>query len=159
MTHITPHAKQALETLIDKNRVYKIAKANIEAELKLELIERLASYKSERDLALRLAAEAGVPRTKLGKAIGTSNYRTVQEILEATEQATIQHADLETDSGWSATRTGDLINIEVRNLGMTKVTGWCSAKIVNEDLEFVSGDEFVIPAIYRAGVAYEVING
>ena len=166
MTKLSPHAKQAMETLAEKHRSYQIAKLTIEAELKQELTERLSSYKSERDIALRLAEEAGVPRTQLGKAIGTSNYRTVQEILMETEEAVVKPDMSSSSSGkWSMVELPGIgpnnYQLEVFGLGVGNVSG--SAHILIDDgnpreIVFVDGNPAVVPAIYREGFAEEIIN-
>jgi hypothetical protein len=126
--------------------------------LKNELIERLSSFKSERDIALRLADQAGVPRTQLGKAIGTTNYRTVQEILEVTEAST--HSEDAPDGKWSLTQmpSGDY-NLAIHSMGVGSVSGTATVKIESDDLLFVDGDEFVIPQIYRNGYLEQIIQG
>lgn len=161
MTRLNPHAKQTLDTLTEKHRAYQIAKLTIEAELKLELTERLSSYKSERDIALRLAEEAGVPRTHLGKAIGTSNYRTVQEILAETASEVIKPDISEDSSGkWSLTRLPNSnYGLEVFGIGVGNIRGY--AEIIfdsgSNDIVFVEGDESVVPAVYRDNYAEEII--
>ena len=85
MTKLANSAKAALDTVQEKHLAYTIAKTTIEQELKRELHHRLASIRQERDMAIRLAADAGVPKTQLGKAIGTSNYKTIQDILASVE--------------------------------------------------------------------------
>ena len=162
MTRLNPHAKQTLDTLVEKHRAYQIAKLTIEAELKQELIERLSSYKSERDIALRLAEEAGVPRTHLGKAIGTSNYRTVQEILAETASEVIK-PDISDDSSgkWSLTRLPNgNYGLEVFGIGVGNIRGY--AEIIfdsgSDDIVFVEGDASVVPAVYRDNYAEEIIR-
>lgn len=165
MTKLNPHAKQAMDDLALKHRAYQIAKATIEAELKEELIERLSSFKSERDMALRLAEQAGVPRTQLGKAIGTSNYRTVLDILAETEGAVVKPDLGHSSNGkWSLTvlpgHYPDNYNLEIFEVGVGNITG--SAQIVIDDgnpreIVFVDGNPAVVPAVYREGYAEEII--
>ena len=100
MTHLTPQAEQALQAVRDKHKEYKERKALIEAEVRATLQDRLNALREERDGAIRLAVEAGVPRTRLGEAIGTSNYRTIQEILASTENMVRQ------SDGWALVKTG-----------------------------------------------------
>lgn len=162
MTKLNPHAKQSLDVLTEKHRAYQIAKLTIEAELKLELVERLSSYKSERDIALRLAEEAGVPRTHLGKAIGTSNYRTVQEILSETEDAVVKPEMTDSSSGkWSLTALPGLYPsnyiLEVFGIGIGNIRGHAQIIIQDGEIIFVEGDESVLPAIYRDNYAEEII--
>jgi NACalpha-BTF3-like transcription factor len=162
MTKLNSHAKQSLDVLVDKHRAYQIARLTIEAELKLELVERLSSYKSERDIALRLAEEAGVPRTHLGKAIGTSNYRTVQEILSETEDAVVKPELTDSSSGkWSLTRLPNgNYNLEVFGIGVGNIRG--HAEIIfdsgSNEIVFVDGDASVVPAVYRDNYAEEIIQ-
>jgi hypothetical protein len=165
MTKLSSHAKQSLDVLAEKHRAYQIAKLTIEAELKEELTERLSSYKSERDMALRLAEEAGVPRTQLGKAIGTSNYRTVQEILSETEDAVIKPDITQSSSGkWTLIYlegyAPDNYQLDVSGLGVGNISG--SAHILIDDgnpreIVFVDGNPAVVPAVYREGYAEEII--
>ena len=161
MTNITSHAKNALELLVEKHNALKAAKLLIEEELKIEAENRLAAFKRERDIALRLADEAGVPRTRIGKALGTTNYKTVQDILEATRDMVISGDEVSTGKNWSATRINEnQINIEVSDFGPTSINGWVIVSVDKDgDLVFESGDEFVIPAVYRAGIVSEIVNG
>ena len=156
MTRLTQNAKQALDTLAEKHLALTVAKAMIEAELKTELNNRLSSFKNERDVALRLADQAGVPRTQLGKAMGTTNYRTVQDILEVTEVAT--HSESSVDGKWSITTLpSGSFSLKIENMGIGSVTGTAVVDVVGEDLDFVEGDAFVIPQIYRNGYLEQVI--
>ena len=163
MTKLNPHAKQSLEVLAEKHRAYQIAKLTIEAELKEELVERLSSYKSERDIALRLAEEAGVPRTHLGKAIGTTNYRTVQDILSETEDAVVKPELTDSSSGkWSLTslpgKGRDNYNLEVFGIGIGNIRGHAHIIIQDGEIIFVDGDESVVPAVYRDNYAEEILS-
>lgn len=161
MTRLNQHAKQALDTLTEKHRAYQIAKLTIEAELKDELVERLSSYKSERDIALRLAEEAGVPRTHLGKAIGTSNYRTVQEILAETASEVVKPDITDDSTGkWSLTRLPNKnYMLEVFGIGIGNIRG--HAEVIfdsySNEIVFVDGDPSVVPAVYRDNYAEEII--
>jgi hypothetical protein len=161
LTRLNQHAKQTLDTLTEKHRAYQIAKLTIEAELKEELVERLSSYKAERDIALRLAEEAGVPRTHLGKAIGTSNYRTVQEILAETEDAVIKPDISDSSTGkWSLTKLpNNNYTLEVFGIGVGNIRG--HAEIIfdeySKEIVFVEGDPSVVPAVYRDTYAEEII--
>jgi NACalpha-BTF3-like transcription factor len=161
LTRLNQHAKQALDTLTEKHRAYQIAKLTIEAELKDELVERLSSHKSERDIALRLAEEAGVPRTHLGKAIGTSNYRTVQEILAETASEVVKPDITDDSTGkWSLTRLPNKnYMLEVFGIGIGNIRG--HAEVIfdsySNEIVFVDGDPSVVPAVYRDNYAEEII--
>lgn len=155
MTNLTPSALQALHELRQKDAEYRRRKVEIETELKLELAQRLESVRQERNNALVLAAQAGVPRTQLGKAIGTSNYKTVQDILA-------ESAPVATAGGpeWSLLKDSapDTYIIQINSLGIAKVSGSAKVIIKDGDIEFLSGDEFVMPVIYREGIAGEIIG-
>lgn len=154
---LNQHAKQALDTLSEKHLAYTIAKATIEAELKNELTERLSSFKSERDIALRLADQAGVPRTQLGKAIGTTNYRTVQEVLEATES--FMRSEGAEDGKWTLTAMPDgNYSLSIHAMGVGSVSGSAVVRIESGDLVFIEGDEFVIPQVYRNGYLEQIVQ-
>jgi hypothetical protein len=154
MTNLTPQAEQALQNLRDRHKEYKERRSLIEAEVRALLNERLSVVREERDKALRLAAEAGVPRTRLGEAIGTSNYKTVQDILASTEGAVTQ-----SDSGWTLVQnTGEQWTLQINAMGAGKVSGTALVKIYDDDIEFISGDALVISTIYREGLQNEVIQ-
>lgn len=156
MTRLSPHAKASLDALAEKHLAYTIAKATIEAQLKQELAERLSSYKSERDMALRLACEAGVPRTQLGKAIGTSNYATVQEILALTEVA---EQSASGNGKWSLIWvSANRWSLSIKNLGLQGLSGVAEVDLSGGEIVYLSGDEFVIPQIYMNGLAEEVLE-
>jgi hypothetical protein len=157
MTRLSPHAKASLDALAEKHVAYTIAKATIEAQLKQELAERLSSYKQERDMALRLACEAGVPRTQLGKAIGTSNYATVQEILALTEVA--EHVSDSGHGKWSLIQVSSNVwSLSVKNIGVQSLSGTAEVTLTGDEIIYVSGDAFVIPQIYMNGYADEVLE-
>jgi len=154
MTKLSPKAEQALRDLREKDLEYRAKRSKLELELKDELNRRLSEIRKERNTALMLAAQAGVPRTQLGKAIGTTNYKTVQDILAEAEPQ-MHHSEL----GWSliATQAPDTYVIQIVNLGIARVSGSANVIIKDGDIEFLSGDEFVLPVIYREGLASEVI--
>ena len=154
MTNLSPKAEQALQNLRILDADYRRRKAAIEQDLRETLNDLIADARRERDNALALAAELGVPRTQLGKAIGTSNYRTVQEIL-ASVSPQMKHSE----NGWSLLKSADknYYALQVNNLGIAKVTGTAFVEIIDGDIQFVEGDAFVLPTIYREGLAEEVI--
>lgn len=153
---LSTQAKAALDTLQEKQLAYSIAKASVEAELKQELIDRLSSFKHERDLALYLADEAGVPRTKLGKAIGTTNYKTVQDILQGASSGMPQTIQDNTQYAITQHPDGTLL-LRLLGVGPGSVSGTATVSIQNGELTYVDGDAFVIPQAYRNGLAEEII--
>jgi hypothetical protein len=170
MTKLSPQAKSSLSALQEKHLAYTIAKTTIETELKREANNRLASIKHERDMALRLASDSGVPKTQLGKAIGTSNYRTVQEILAETEAVMRGSTAKPDNSNTGKAETGgvlverDLDNdgvykVSISNFGENSLSGVAYFVIsLDGELEFLHGEAFVIPQLYRAGYEDFVIE-
>lgn len=156
MTRLTPHSKQALETLVKEHSSYVLAKATLEAELKEQLSEQLAVIKRKRDIALRLAAESGVPRTQLGKTIGTSNYKTVQDILMETEDIVTKSAN----AGWTIAKQDDgYYRIGLLNFGFAKVSGDAIVSIIDGEVEHVSGDSFVVGHLYQNDAVKDILAG
>lgn len=159
MTKLSPHAKATLDTLAEKHLQFTIAKATIEAELKQELEERVSSYRVERDVAMRLADEAGVPRTHLGKAIGTTNYRTVQDILNASPEVIGRAENISTKFTLTCIDFAENIwNLSIHELGPGAVSGSAEVKVVNNELTFIGGDAFVVPQVYRNGLSEQVVG-
>jgi hypothetical protein len=154
MTKLSPQAKSALSALHEKHLAYTIAKTTIESELKRESNNRLASIKHERDMALRLASDSGVPKTQLGKAIGTSNYRTVQEILAETEAVMKSNNEPGSSSKIIVERHSELglYKVSITNFGENSLSGTAIVgETENREVETVAGDQFVLPQLYRAG--------
>jgi DNA-binding phage protein len=151
---LTPHARQALETLVEEHSSYVLAKATLEAELKKQLSQQLGAIKRKRDIALRLASEAGVPRTQLGKTIGTSNYKTVQDILAETEDISAKSAN----AGWTVLKQDDgLYRVSLRNFGFASVSGEATVSIIEGEIEHVDGDTFVVGHLYQNDAAKDII--
>jgi len=161
MTKLSPQAKSALEALHEKHLAYTIAKSTIESELKREANNRLSSIKQDRDMALRLASDSGVPKTQLGKAIGTSNYRTVQEILAETENV-IRPGSVDTTNKGNIiverTSEEDVYSISISNFGENSLTGSARFTIQDEELNYLDGDPYVLLQVYRAGYGSFVIE-
>lgn len=154
MTRLTPHAKQSLETLVEEHSAYVLAKATLEAELKKQLGEQLSVIKRRRDIALRLANEAGVPRTQLGKTIGTSNYKTVQDILAETEELVTRSAS----PGMSIVKQDDgNYSILLEHFGFAKVSGEAIVSIDSDGIEHVSGDAFVVGQLYQNEAVADIL--
>lgn len=154
MTRLTPHARQALETLVEEHSAYVLAKATLEAQVKNQLNAQLAVIKRKRDVALRLAAEAGVPRTQLGKTIGTSNYKTVQDILAETSELVTRS----TSAGWTiAKQEDDTYRIVLHNFGFARVSGEAIVSVEEDGLEHVSGDAFVVGQLYQNDAVADVL--
>ena len=154
MTRLTPHARQALETLVEEHSAYVLARATLEAELKKQLGEQLSVIKRRRDIALRLANEAGVPRTQLGKTIGTSNYKTVQDILAETEELVTRS----TSAGWTIAKRDDgYYTVVLQNFGFAKVSGEAVVSINDGEFEHVSGDGFVVGQLYQNDAVADVL--
>lgn len=161
MTHLNAHAKQALETLAVKHIAYVTGLEVAREELRIELEARTSGLRMERDIALRIADEAGVPRTRLGKTIGTTNYKTVQDILSLTADSVHvqQNVSGSGDSRWSAVDLQDgTYNLSVTNIGAGSVTGSAVVCKRGDEIVYVSGDEFVIPQIYRNSLSGAVLN-
>ena len=151
MTRLNQSAKSALDTLQEKHLAYTIAKTTIEQELKRELQQRLSAIRHERDMAVRIAADAGVPKTQLGKAIGTSNYKTVQDIL-AQVDSVIPSTFVPNVSGKMSVVGGSVANeyiVTLNNFGDQGVSGQATVVVAGDDVQVISGDAFVLPQIYR----------
>lgn len=162
MTKLSPTARASLDALQEKHLAFTIAKATIEREMKREIAERLAAIKHERDMALRLAADSGVPKSQLGKAIGTTNFRTVQEILDATDNVLQPSQSQNAGNGTVAVEPtiDDTFFIYASNLGETNISGKVRVAYhpESEELEFIEGDAFVIPQLYRNNLADRAIT-
>lgn len=157
MTKLSPHAQAALNKVREKHSAYRIARETITAELMLDLETRLENYVNDRDIAVRLADEAGVPRTQIGKAMGTTNYRTVQDILERAGALPVAPSKVSGDN-WVVMSDPEGWRLTINDFGIGVVSGSAIVRVEGEEIVFVSGDEFVIPQAYRGGIVPEVIS-
>lgn len=158
MTKLSPYAKSALDKVKDKNSALKVARESIMTELNLILEQRLESFVAERNLAVKLADDAGVPRTQIGKALGTTNYRTVQEILDQSG-ASISYSAESEDGSWAVANVEEGLLLTIKRFGSGSVSGSAVVSVTSTgDLEIVEGDSFVIPQVYRAGLVEEIVK-
>lgn len=153
---LSPSAQGALDTVHVKQAALKAARALFEEELKLELEKKLEPFVNDRNLAVKMADESGVPRTQIGRALGTSNYKTIQEILEQFGITPRTQSEAIPTKPWSCHQTASGWRLSITNLGVGSVTGSAIVALEDDDLVWVSGDEFVLPQIYRNGLAEEV---
>jgi len=158
---LSPSAKSALDAVREKHLSYTLTKANIEAEMKREMAIRLEASRNERDNALRYASQIGVPKTILGKAIGTSNYKTIQEIigsgiptLTSVSENIIGAEKLKIDVVSEHT-----CQVYLTDVGDNAFSGTALIAVSDDnELEFIDGDLAVITQIYRNNLVGFVIN-
>lgn len=156
MTKLAPKAQAALDKVVNANTSYKKAKEKFEAELERELETKLESYVSARNSAVQMADFSGVPRTQIGRAMGTTNYKTVQDILEETA-GKVTTAD-SGDRRWSVMETELGWELVITSLGAGAISGSAIVAVVEGDLMYVDGDAFVVPQAYRNDIAEEIIE-
>lgn len=157
MTNLSPHAKSSLERVAKADNAYRIARDKFEEQLLQELDIKLESYVAERNTAVKLADLAGVPRTQIGRALGTTNYRTVQDILEQADEL-VQSVESQGDDKWTVIETSYGWELTVNNLGAGAISGTAVVASVDGDLIYVEGDGFVVPQVYRNGIAQDIIK-
>ena len=157
---LSNHGQNALDGVRYAERALRDAKRSMEEEFRRSIDEKLGHLIEARNLAVRLADEAGVPRTQIGRAMGTSNYRTVQDILEGTQltKRVVETESPNQDGSWSVAETPEGWRLTIQNLGIGNVSGSAVVALVDGELIWVDGDEFVIPNIYRNGLADEVLE-
>ena len=153
---LSPQAKSALDKVVNADRSYRIAKEGFEEELQRELNDKLASYVEARNMAVVLADKAGVPRTQIGRAMGTSNYKTVQEILEIASDSLPE--TFTSDKNWWITRAENGFELSIKDLGAGAVSGTATVRLVDGELEFIDGDTFVVPQVYRNNISAEIVS-
>ena len=157
MTNLSPHAKSSLERVSKADNAYRSARDKFEQQLLTELDIKLESYVAERNTAVKLADLAGVPRTQIGRALGTTNYRTVQDILEQAGE-TVKSVESQGDDNWTVIETSYGWELTVNNLGAGAISGTAVVASVDGDLMYVEGDAFVVPQVYRNGIAEDIIK-
>jgi hypothetical protein len=152
-------AEEALDAVQIKQAALKIAKEEFEQELERELQRKLEPFIKDRDLAVKRADEVGVPRTQIGRTLGTTNYKTIQDILEQFGIAPRTQAGTIPNKPWSCLSTPDGWKLTITKLGPAGLTGSAIVKLDDDgQLERVDGDYFVVGAIYTNGFSEEVIQ-
>mgnify|MGYP006906425564 CR=1 FL=1 len=157
MTNLSPHAKSSLERVSKADNAYRSARDKFEQQLLTELDIKLESYVAERNTAVKLADLAGVPRTQIGRALGTTNYRTVQDILEQAGE-TVKSVESQGEDNWTVIETSYGWELTVNNLGAGAISGTAVVASVDGDLMYVDGDAFVVPQAYRNEIAEDIIK-
>ena len=156
---LNPNAQSALDNVSVKQAALKAARALFVEEQRVELERKLEPFTKDRDVAVKLADEAGVPRTQIGKALGTANYKTVLEILGEFGIAPRTQTGEIPNRPWTAYQTPEGWRVSIANLGPAGLTGSAIVKLDDEgQLERVDGDYFVIGGLYTQGYADEVIQ-
>ena len=151
MTNLSPHAKSSLERVSKADNAYRSARDKFEQQLLTELDIKLESYVAERNTAVKLA------RTQIGRALGTTNYRTVQDILEQAGE-TVKSVESQGEDNWTVIETSYGWELTVNNLGAGAISGTAVVASVDGDLMYVEGDAFVVPQVYRNGIAEDIIK-
>jgi len=154
--NLSTQAKNALDRVVNTHVSYKIAREGFERELQAELQEKLKEFVEQRNRAVIMADKAGVPRTQIGKAMGTTNYRTVQEILEEAADS-VDFVAGENDN-WAINKVENGYELSIIELGAGAVSGTAIVRVNDGELEFVQGDPFVVPQVYRNNIAPEIIQ-
>ena len=157
MTNLSPHAKSALERVSKADKAYRAAREKFEEQLLRELDGKLESYIAERNTAVKLADLADVPRTQIGRALGTTNYRTVQDILEESGEL-VKSVESQGEDKWTLIETEYGWELTVTSLGAGAVSGTAVVASVDGDLMYVDGDAFVVPQVYRNGISEDIIK-
>lgn len=158
--NLSPSAEKALNEVLIKQTALKTMKDMLEEEFRATLEQKLAPLIKDRNASVKIADELGVPRTKIGQALGTSNYKTVQDILEETGSAGRQMPAVAvaqtTGKPWTLVEVSEGWSLTISGLGAGNVSGSAVVKLEGDEITFVSGDQFVIPQVYRNGLADEV---
>lgn len=83
---ITPHQRELLKGVRIADQARRAAKATIDQEARVWKAERLAQFDAQRDLAVRFAYEAGVPKKQISEdGLFTTARITLDRILARTE--------------------------------------------------------------------------
>lgn len=73
-----------LSAVSKAKQAYVAAKTTLENRLREQMREELANIQTQIDIAIRYAYDSGETKRDIGRALGTSNYNTINESLERT---------------------------------------------------------------------------
>jgi hypothetical protein len=99
-----------------------------------------------------------VPKTQLGKSIGTSNYKTIQDIL-ANIESVMPSSALQNVAGKMSVVAGNIGTeyiVTLLNFGDQGVSGTATIGFTDDHLEWIDGDAFVLAQIYRNNASEEL---
>jgi hypothetical protein len=99
-------------------QAYVIAKTNLEQRLREQMRDELANLQTQIDIAVRYAYDSGENKRDIGRALGTSNYNTINESLERTSNV----AELVGDSPYSWSDK-DTVTVSYDNHGPSEYSG------------------------------------
>lgn len=81
--------KSARLSAVNKaKQAYVMAKTNLEQKLREQMREELSNLQTQIDIAVRYAYDSGESKRDIGRALGTSNYNTINESLGRTSGVT-----------------------------------------------------------------------
>lgn len=73
-----------LSAVTKAKQAYVSAKTTLEQRLREQMYEELSSIQTQIDIAIRYAYDSGEKKRDILRALGTSNYNTINESLERT---------------------------------------------------------------------------
>lgn len=146
-----PEVSAKLEQLAGVHKAHVIAKAELRQQIEMALRDKLGDYELRKSRLMNELATMGAAKTDLGRAIGTANWDTIQNLMARTAEDYAIDQEAAT-SLWS--REGDTVTVRLVAEPWVGVEGGISGNAVyavtawdqpeNEGrvkLRFVSGDE------------------
>jgi len=121
-----------LSAVTKAKQAYVSAKTTLEQRLREQMYEELSSIQTQIDIAIRYAYDSGEKKRDILRALGTSNYNTINESLERTSAV----AEFVGDDPYAEVFTmmgGDVVVVNYDNHGPKGYSGEASFTIKKLD--------------------------
>ena len=155
MTKLNNSQMHALNQLSKAKQLLDNTKKSKRAEFENQLKESVADLLEEVQKRALNADLLGVPRTQIGKSMGTTNYKTVLEVLEAAQakfgSGAVSSGDIIDDFSVTPLKEGLIITTHAVQHG-----GSFIVKETDNGFEFSDGDKFAFLSCRDSGLLEEI---
>lgn len=121
-----------LESVTKAKNAYVLAKSTLEAKLREQMRDELANLQAQIDIAVRVAYDNGSSKADIMRALGTSDYHTINASLERTKNVSDMVGIDPFESVYKMVGS-DMIMVTYDNYGPNKYSGQASFTVKKLD--------------------------
>ena len=121
-----------LDAVSKTKQAYVIAKTTLEQRLREQMKEELANIRTQMDIAIRFAYESGESKVDIMRALGTTDYNTINASLKRTSSVTEIVGTDPLDSVYSIDEAG-VLSVAYDRHGPQKYSGRASFNVKKLD--------------------------
>ncbi|MFF2388918.1 hypothetical protein [Agromyces sp. NPDC058104] len=153
MVNLTPKQEMHLRNVRTAAEARRNAKAGAAARAREIVAQEMAEYDKRLDIEVRMAFDAGAPKSQIGDAMGTTNMGTVRDSLNRTDSiAEALRADRPSDDRFAWNAETGVLNVTLSGDDLTAACaaeGWPVEEAMKHGLasaEFTVQSGVLVPA-------------